>query len=757
MKRKLLTTTIVLLALLLSIPIAEKFSSASIIADADTPPSGTVIINSGDEFTNSRDAELTVSATDDSLVEEMRFRNEGSSWSSWEPFNSLKTWQLSNHDGEKTVYAQFRDDTGLTSDTTTDTIVLDTRNPRGTILINNGDSSTTNYQVTLTLTYTDARSGVSKVRYTNNEEWSSEPWGDPVSEKTWELEHESEGTKTVHYQVRDNAGNVFETSDSINLEIPNAPPIVSAVSGPISGYRGVTYTWSATASDPDGDSITYEWYVDDIYVSGDSSLDYIFGTSDAIGDHIIKVRVKDDRGAYSSYFTLTFTLNEEPNTSPTISPITGPTSGYQGDTVTFTATATDPDDDAVTIHWYIDGTWQASGDEFIYNFSTEPAGEYTITARAEDSKGAFSSNATHAFTLKMNTPPIITPIIGPASGNKGVTYTFITSSSDADGDEVTYEWKVDEIDQTATGPTLQYMFPTESNFGEHTIQVKAQDSRGANSTLQSHTFTLLDTTAPLTTHNYDDTWQTTNFAITLTATDKDGVEETYYKINNGETKTVSADGQPQITSEAADNTLEYWSVDSLGNEEAHKTLENIKLDKTKPTGSIQINNDATSTSSITVTLSLISQDDTSGISKIRLSNDGSWDNENWQDTALTEQWQLTSGQGTKTVYYQIMDKAGLESIIYSATITYTPTTAPTPTPTPEFTPTPTTSPGPTPAPTAATMPTPTTSASEPPSTGDLMELRDPQDLLFIILVVGILVIISSVAAYSYSKKQEENP
>jgi len=520
--------------------------------------------------------------------------------------------------------------------------------------------------VTLTLTSGDERSGVWKVRYTNNETWSSEPWEDATNTKTWELEHESEGTKTVRYQVRDKAGNTFETSDSINYQKANNPPTVSAISGPTSGYRGVTYTWSVTASDPDDDLITYEWYVDDTYVSGGSSLDYIFGTGDTIGDHIIKIRVKDDRGAYSSNSTLTFTLNEEPNTPPTISPITGPTSGI-----------------------------------------------------------------------------------------KGTTYTFTTSATDADGDEVTYEWKVDEINQTATGPTLQYTFPTEANFGEHTIQVRAQDARGDYSSLQSHTFTLLDPTAPITTHDYDGTWQTTDFTITLTASDSDGIEETYYKINNGETKTVGADGQPQITSEAADNTLKFWSVDTLGNEETQKTLENIKLDKTKPTGSIQINNGATSTSSTTVTLYLTSQDDTSGISKLRLSNDGTWNDENWEDPAPTRQWQLTSGQGSKTVYYQIMDNAGLESITYSATITYTPTTASTPTP--ESTPTPTTSPGPTPAPTPATMPTPTTSASEPPSIGDFMELRDPQDLLFIILVVGILVIISSVAAYSYSKKQEENP
>jgi hypothetical protein len=676
MKGKLLTTTILLLAILLTIPIVNNISKA---ADPPSSPKGTVIINGGDEYTNSIDVELTVSATDDSLVVEMCFSNDGSTWSPWEPYGESTFWQLSKGDGRKTVYAQFKDDTGLTSGNPTprDSIVLDTVNPVGTILINNGDTSTTNYQVTLTLTSGDERSGVWKVRYTNNETWSSEPWEDATTTKTWELEHVTEGTKTVRYQVRDNAGNTFETSDDINYQKANNPPTVSAISGPTSGYRDVKYTWSATALDPDGDPITYEWYMDDTYVSEGSSLDYIFSTNDAIGDHIIKVRVEDDKGAYSNNSTLTFTLNEEPNTPPTISPITGPTSGY-----------------------------------------------------------------------------------------RGVPYTFTTYATDADGDEVTYEWKVDGTDQSTTGPTLQHTFPIEASFGEHTIQVRAQDAKGDYSDIQSHAFTLLDTTAPETTHDYDGTWQTTDFTITLTATDSDGVEETYYKINNGETKTVSADGQPQITSEASDNTLEYWSVDTLGNEETHKTLENIKLDKTKPTGSIQIDNGATSTSSTTVTLYLTSQDETSGISKIRLSNDGTWDNENWEDPAPTKQWQLMSGEGAKTVYYQLLDNAGLESITYSATITYTPTPEPTPEPTPTPTPTttptpaPTASPAPTstPPPTPATTPTPTPSPTETPPPGDFLASRDSQDLLLVILVVGIFVGISSVAAYSYAKKQEEeNP
>jgi hypothetical protein len=94
-----------------------------------------------------------------------------------------------------------------------------------------------------------------------------------------------------------------------------------------------------------------------------------------------------------------------------------------------------------------------------------------------------------------------------------------------------------------------------------------------------------DTTAPTSYHDYDGLWHNTDFTITLTASDDfSGVNETYYSINDGPTKSVSTDGHLLITTEGANNKLEYWSVDNAGNEELpHNILSGSKLDKTPPT------------------------------------------------------------------------------------------------------------------------------------------------------------------------------
>ncbi|UCE15779.1 MAG: right-handed parallel beta-helix repeat-containing protein [Candidatus Bathyarchaeota archaeon] len=119
--------------------------------------------------------------------------------------------------------------------------------------------------------------------------------------------------------------------------------------------------------------------------------------------------------------------------------------------------------------------------------------------------------------------------------------------------------------------------------GVHGITLYANDTSG-NMGSSSKVYFTIDTTSPTTTDNYDGLWRNTAFEITLTATDDiSGVAEIYYKINYGSAQNVSTHGQPLITTESANNTIEYWSVDNAGVEELpHKILTGIKLDITQP-------------------------------------------------------------------------------------------------------------------------------------------------------------------------------
>jgi hypothetical protein len=72
---------------------------------------------------------LRLSAYDlTSGIVSMRFSNDGLSWTSWEAYATTKTWTLQGNNGQKTVHAQFRDNSGLTS-TCYCTITLDIPDP----------------------------------------------------------------------------------------------------------------------------------------------------------------------------------------------------------------------------------------------------------------------------------------------------------------------------------------------------------------------------------------------------------------------------------------------------------------------------------------------------------------------------------------------------------------------------------------------------------------------------------------------------
>jgi len=88
---------------------------------------------------------------------------------------------------------------------------------------------------------------------------------------------------------------------------------------------------------------------------------------------------------------------------------------------------------------------------------------------------------------------------------------------------------------------------------------------------------------------------------------------------------------------------------------------------TPPTGSISINNGAAYTTSSNVTLNLTASDPDGNSMEMAFSNDNvTWSS--WESYASTKAWTLSTGDGSKTVYYQLRDSALETSPIYSYTI-----------------------------------------------------------------------------------------
>ncbi|MCK5255430.1 MAG: hypothetical protein KAQ81_05355, partial [Deltaproteobacteria bacterium] len=100
----------------ISLPPPPPTSTTTSINPDETPPTGSVIINQGDETTNSRLVTLNISAKDDESGmgegAQMMFSNDNIEWFEPKPFASTKLWVLSDLEGEKTVYVKFCDAEG---------------------------------------------------------------------------------------------------------------------------------------------------------------------------------------------------------------------------------------------------------------------------------------------------------------------------------------------------------------------------------------------------------------------------------------------------------------------------------------------------------------------------------------------------------------------------------------------------------------------------------------------------------------------
>jgi len=202
--------------------------------------------------------------------------------------------------------------------------------------------------------------------------------------------------------------------------------------------------------------------------------------------------------------------------------------------------------------------------------------------------------------------------------------------------------------------------------GMFTMNIQVPDSPAGQHRLTvndgSSIFCLNLTRIPNTTDNYTDSWSTQDFTIKLIADYP--VVETYYIINNGATSTLTSNGQPLITTESSNNTLEYWSAWNIsGSTNMNLTnvyVQGIKLDKTPPSGTVT---SSATTSTTTITLTLTAVDATSGLDQMCFSNDDvTWSS--WEPYTTSKNWELTSGDGEKTVIAKFMDSSGLIAMAF---------------------------------------------------------------------------------------------
>ena len=290
--------------------------------------------------------------------------------------------------------------------------------------------------------------------------------------------YQKAGTFTAKVTVFDGKGG--SASDSVQITVreaaQNKPPTVSLSATPTSGEAALGVKFIASASDPDGDTLSYSWDFGDGDTTGDSSNEsHVYQKA---GTFTAKVTVFDDKGSSASDSVQITVREAARNQPPTVSLSATPTSGEAALSVEFSAKATDPDGDTLSYSWDFgdgDTTGNSSNESHVY----QKAGTFTAKVTVFDGKGGSASDSVQ-ITVKeaaRNQPPTVSLSATPTSGEAALGVKFTAKASDPDGDTLSYSWDFGDGDTTGNNSNESHVYQKAGTF---TAKVTVFDGKGGS-------------------------------------------------------------------------------------------------------------------------------------------------------------------------------------------------------------------------------------------------------------------------------------
>jgi len=267
--------------------------------------------------------------------------------------------------------------------------------------------------------------------------------------------------------------------------------------GPTNGCPQEEYEYTFVTHDPEGDNISLfiDW--------GDTSFTDWFGPFRSgelvtvshkwINEGTYEIRAKSKDIWHDSRPSDPYPVKIG-NVPPDVPIINGPTVGGVGTSYKYSIVTTDPDNDE--IHYYMDwgdgdnSGWDGpylSGEKAILNHTWTSPGTYILKAKAKDNYNEQSDwSDIFDLTIVENDIPTIPTIDGPTRGKTGVPQTYTLTSTDPDGNAISYyiiwgdggttNWT--SFQPSGSPCTVSHTWNTK---GSYTIEAKAKDVYDAES------------------------------------------------------------------------------------------------------------------------------------------------------------------------------------------------------------------------------------------------------------------------------------
>ena len=343
-----------------------------------------------------------------------------------------------------TAYDAAGNESGQSSTSSATTLSLPVNNPP--VLSSIGNKSVNEGQaLSFTISATDPDGDT--LNYTA----SNLPYGTIFNESTrtfsWTPTYSQAGTySNITFQVSDGT-DIDSESITITANNVNRTPALNPITD-ITVNEGVLITLNPTATDPDGDTLTYT------YSGWMTSAIYTTNYTDA-GIHTVTVTVSD--GTLSDSQNVSVTVNNV-NQAPVLDTISDITVS-DGVTITINPTATDQDEDTLT---YTYTGWMTSSS---YTTNSNDVGTHTVTVTVSDGT-LTDSQAVTVIVLNSNSEPVLDPI-ADITVNEGATITLSPTATDPDEDALTYTYSgwMSSVSYTTTY----------DDAGIHTVTVTVSD------------------------------------------------------------------------------------------------------------------------------------------------------------------------------------------------------------------------------------------------------------------------------------------
>ncbi len=234
-----------------------------------------------------------------------------------------------------------------------------------------------------------------------------------------------------------------QATQTFTLTVTNQAPVLDPIVDQAMSYATDTLDVTLSTSDGNSDTLTLTVSSSETDVTGSitGSTLTLDPTSTFLGDATITVTADDGIEQASQSFVLTVT-----NSTPDLTAIADETMSHATDTLDVELTVSDADADSVTLtatSSESDVTTSISGSNLTLDPAALFTGTATITVTADDG----NTQAEETFTLTVtNQIPFLDPIADQTMGHNVDTLDVTLSTTDGDGDTVTYTTSVVQLD-----------------------------------------------------------------------------------------------------------------------------------------------------------------------------------------------------------------------------------------------------------------------------------------------------------------------